>query len=105
MAQIISISIDLSKIDKTKIIEGKKGKYYNLSVIVNDEKDSFDNDVAVCENQTQAERHDKEPKKYLGSGRVVWTGKSKPKENNSSTPEDTTAPVTTNDNKGDDLPF
>ena len=32
MAQIINASIDLSKIDKSKIVEGKNGaKYYNFS--------------------------------------------------------------------------
>ena len=37
MASIISASIDLTKIDKAKIYEGKKGKNYPITVVLNDE--------------------------------------------------------------------
>ena len=32
MSSIINLSINLDKIDKSKIITGKKGKYLNLTV-------------------------------------------------------------------------
>ena len=42
MAQIISVSIDLNKLDKNRIIPGKNGaKYYNITINVNDEKDQI----------------------------------------------------------------
>ena len=34
MASIVSGSIDLTKIDKSKIYEGKKGKYYPITVVL-----------------------------------------------------------------------
>ena len=37
MASIIATSIDLTKIDKSKIIEGKKGKYLPITITLNDE--------------------------------------------------------------------
>ena len=37
MASIISGNINLSKIDKSKIYEGKKGKYYPVTVVINNE--------------------------------------------------------------------
>ena len=37
MASIIATSIDLTKIPKDKIIEGKKGKYLPITITVNDE--------------------------------------------------------------------
>ena len=68
---IINASIDLTKLDKTKIIEGQKGKYYNLTIIVKDEKDQFDNDCSIYDKQTKDERLTKKEKKYLGNGRVI----------------------------------
>ena len=77
MAQIISVSIDLTKLDKSRIIEGKNGaKYYNLTINVNDEKDQYGNDASVITSQTQEERQAKAPKTYLGNGRVVWSNNS-----------------------------
>ena len=41
---IINLSINLDKIDKTKIIAGKKGKYLNLTVGANrDGEDQYGN--------------------------------------------------------------
>ena len=78
MAQILSCSIDLSKVDKSKIIEGKNGaKYYNFDVIINDEPDKFGKDVAITQQQTKDERKDKVKKVYIGNGKSVW--KSQPK--------------------------
>ena len=37
MAGIIKASINLNAIDKSKIIEGKKGKYLPITITVNDE--------------------------------------------------------------------
>ena len=70
---IIAASIDLTKIDKARIVEGKNGqKYYNITVRVNDEKDQYDNDAAITEGQTKEEREAKAKPKYLGNGRIVW---------------------------------
>ena len=39
MASIIRASINLTNVDKTKIINGKKGKYLPIVVTLNDEPD------------------------------------------------------------------
>ena len=39
MASIIATSIDLTKIPKDKIINGKKGKYIPITITLNDELD------------------------------------------------------------------
>ena len=41
MASIISGNIDLTKIDKSKIYEGKKGKYYPITVVLNNEPGKY----------------------------------------------------------------
>ena len=39
MASIIKCSINLTNIDKSKVIDGKKGKYLPITITLNDEPD------------------------------------------------------------------
>tara|TARA_B100000424_G_C22934196_1_gene497021 strand:+ start:1034 stop:1339 length:306 start_codon:yes stop_codon:yes gene_type:complete len=73
MAGIVKTSINLDKIPKDKIIEGKKGRYLNLVFTVNNEQDQFGNQGPVCVDQTKEERDAKTEKVYLGNVKVVWT--------------------------------
>ena len=67
---MITISIDLTKIDKSRIIAGKNGqKYFNLTVDNLKEPDKFGNTHTVYQSQTREERAAKTPKVYLGSGK------------------------------------
>lgn len=101
MATIATISIDLNKLDKSKIIKGKNGaKYYNLYITINDQTDQYGNNVQVSEPQTKEQRDAKEKKVFYGNGKVFWTdGKSTIAEKKVST-----APVESQ-NTNDDLPF
>lgn len=95
---IIGASIDLSKIDKSKIVQGKNGaKYYNVDIIVNDKPDNYGNNVAITDKQTKEERTAKEKKVYLGNGKVVWQ-----KDAEKSVEE---KPFNANTDSGDDLNF
>ncbi|MDQ7033066.1 MAG: hypothetical protein Q9M37_10200 [Desulfonauticus sp.] len=103
MASLISLSIDLSKIDKSKIINGQKGKHYNITVSVNDETNSYGQNVSAYDSMSKEERDSGKSKNYIGNGMVFWTdGKvvkaefPKPKESKSSSD-----PLITDD----DLPF
>lgn len=101
MAQIISASIDLSKIDKSKIITGKQGgKYYNFTVIVNDSNDQYGNDCALTAGQTKEERASNAKKVYIGNGRTIWKGQSQK-------PAPSKEPIVRDDYtvSSDDLPF
>lgn len=97
MSKIIAASVDLTKIDKSRIVEGKNGaKYYNISIILNDEKDTYGNDCAITEGQTKEERAAKMKAKYIGNGKVVYESQQ-------------TAPAKNwpfaNQSSSDDLPF
>ena len=96
---IANISIDLTKIDKDRINNHSNGsKYYSLDVIINDEKDSYGNDVSVKQAQTKEERERKDKFIYLGNGKVVY--KTVP------APVKDEVPKKINEQKGDsDLPF
>ena len=73
MASIISASIDLTKIEKSKIYEGKKGKYYPITIVLNDEVGQYGDSGYIQTEQTKEERDAKAQKSYLGNVKVVWT--------------------------------
>lgn len=73
MSAIINLSIDVTKIDKSKLIQGKKGTYLNLTVSVNNELDQFGNNAAAYISQSKEEREAKASRAYLGNGKVAWT--------------------------------
>lgn len=76
--KIISASIDLSKIDKNRIIHGEKGgKFYNISVIVKDEVDKYGRDVQITEGQSKEEREAKKDRVFIGGGKTVYNSEVK----------------------------
>lgn len=100
MATLHSLSINLSKIDKDKIIQGKKGKYLDITVAIQDQKDEYGNNVKAWHSQSKQEVGNKEEKQYLGNGRVFWTDDPKPTQ---PTPED--YPTQNTPTQSNDLPF
>ena len=95
MASIIKSSINLDAIDKSKIIQGKKGKYYPITITLNDEVEQFGNQGPIIDTQSKEERDSKMKKNYLGNVQVVWTN------GNNVDP----APRDDNNNNNPDLPF
>ncbi len=81
MSKLIALSIDVMKINKTRLIKGKKGTYLNLAVSLNDQKDKFGNDVSCWEGQSEEERKSKTDRNFLGNGRVVYSSEG-PKQAN-----------------------
>ena len=67
MSNIVNASLDLTKIEKSKIIKGKKGSYINMTMFINDENDQFGNNASVIISQTKEEREAKTPRVYLGN--------------------------------------
>jgi len=102
MASIIKCSINLTNIDKSKVIDGKKGKYLPITITLNDEVDQFGNQGPVVIAQTKEEREAKVAKTYLGNVQVVWTNgdnvAAAPRQDQPAQAAPAAAPV-------DDLPF
>ena len=75
MSAIINLSINLEKLDKSKIIKGKTGSWVNLTVFANDQT-KFDNNASIAQSQTQEEREASKASgvypPYLGNGKVVY---------------------------------
>ena len=73
MGAIIRYSLNLDKLDKSKVIKGKKGTYYDLTLTVNDDISQFGDNVSVYDTQSKEERQAKTQRNYVGNGKVVWT--------------------------------
>jgi len=71
MSAIINASIDLSKVDKSKIFEKDGKKWLNISISVNDET-MYGNNVGISISQSKEERDAKTQKTFIGNGKVVW---------------------------------
>ena len=90
---IIGASIDLSKLDKTKIKEGKNGaKYYDVTLFLSDEPNQFGQHLAITTAQTKEEREAQTKNHYIGNGKIVF--------NSEVTNSKQVQPI-----KADDLPF
>jgi hypothetical protein len=73
MSKLISISVDLTKIPKNVIVEGKNGgKYINLDVTIKDEPDQYGQDVAVTIRQSKEDREAKQPRTFCGNGKTLF---------------------------------
>lgn len=71
MSQTLNVRVNLSRILKDKVYEGKSGKLVDLTLYVNDEPDQYGNDVSVMMSQTKEERESKAPKQYIGNGKTL----------------------------------
>ena len=95
----ISASIDVTKIDKAKLIDGKKGTYLNITAFVNlDEKDQYDNNGMITQSVTQEEREAGTRGAILGNTKVFFRDESS---------SNTTAPQAKEgfDQVSEDVPF
>ena len=99
MAQLISASIDVTKISKDKLVKGEKGTYLNITIAINDEVDQYGNQAGIYESQTKEEREAKAKKNYLGNGKIAWSSEG------GSTPKPAPAPAPTPIVEEDNLPF
>ena len=73
MGALLNFSINLDKLDKSKVIKGAKGNYYDLTVSINDKSSQYGNNVSVFDSQTKEQREAKAEKNYVANGKVIWT--------------------------------
>lgn len=75
MSRLLYGSIDLNKIDKTKVVTKDKNgndfkngaKYLNVTVWVDDELDTYGNIASVQMSQTKEEREQGQKATYIGN--------------------------------------
>ena len=112
----LSVSIDVSKIDKTRIVSKDKNgnpfkngaKYYSIDVIIFDETNEFGSDVMVVQGQTKEERENKEKSVPIGNGKTVYNTQPStptPPKPNQSMQSPPPPPPSFMDDVEDELPF
>lgn len=69
----VNIKIDVTKIDKSKLFEGKKGTYLDLTSFIDiDSKDKYDNNGFISQSTTKEEREAGEKGTILGNVSVFY---------------------------------
>ena len=82
---IVSLDLNLSKIEKTWLSKSKKGdSFLPLTVFISDEPNEYGQTVAAILKQTEEERSAKKPRIYLGNGNTIYDENAKNNSNNDS---------------------
>jgi len=70
----VEISIDVTKIEKARLYQGKKGNYLTMTTFIDvDNKDQYDNNGFVSHKQTKEEKEAKTNTPILGNVKVFWS--------------------------------
>lgn len=77
MQKLISISIDVDKIDVKRLYKGKKGKYLSATLFIKEEVDKYGNNGFIVESITKEEREAGGKGTILGNAKYIASG-SKP---------------------------
>ena len=99
MAKIgVEISIDVTKIDKARLYQGKKGKYLTMTTFIDlDEQDKYEQNGII---KQKTERDEKVEMPILGGCKIFW--ESDPKEDY---PEPSNEQDKNHEEPDDDIPF
>jgi len=69
----LSVKIDVSKIDKSRLFKGEKGTYLDLTTFINmDEADQYGNHGFISQSVTKEEREQKVQTPILGNVKVFY---------------------------------
>ena len=69
----VSINIDVSKIDKSRLVKGKKGTYLDLTTMIDtDQQDQYGNNGFIAQAVSKEERQGGTKGNILGNSKVVW---------------------------------
>ena len=80
MQKLISLSIDVSKIDTKRLYKGKKGNYLSATLFLKDETDQYGNNGFIVESITKEERESGQKGTILGNAKFLVSG-NKPAQN------------------------
>ena len=80
MQKLISLSIDVSKIDPKRLYKGKKGQYLSATLFLKEEVDQYGNNGFIVESITKEEREAGKKGNILGNAKFMASGSSKQEE-------------------------
>jgi len=94
MSKLIAIKIDVSKIDKERLFQGKKGSYLDATVFLNDEEGQYGDNGMITQSVSKEEREAGVKGNILGNVKILGEFG----DNNSKPSAQAPAPM-------DDIPF
>ena len=74
MQKLISLSIDVSKIDAKRLYKGKKGQYLSATLFLKEEVDQYGNNGFIVESITKEEREAGQKGTILGNAKYMAGG-------------------------------
>ena len=80
MQKLISLSIDVSKIDPKRLYKGKKGQYLSATLFLKEEVDQYGNNGFIVESITKEEREAGKKGTILGNAKFMASVSSKQEE-------------------------
>lgn len=100
----LNISIDVTKIDKNKLIKGAKGTYLNLTAFINDEKNQYNQNGSITQSKDKTDDTDMP---FLGNIICFWNQDFDAKKSilSATQKEESCAKVDIKVEEDDDLPF
>lgn len=102
MANIISVRLDVTKIDKARLFKGEKGTYLDITLLMRDQADAYGNHGMVVQQVTKEERAAGVKGAILGNAKILGGGNSEANPiGGASAPAAASAPIAVPDN----LPF
>jgi hypothetical protein len=72
MSKLITLSIDVTKINKEKLYKGAKGTYLNVDCWINEGADEDWKKVSLNQSLTKEEREANEKKTFIGNGKLAY---------------------------------
>ena len=93
----VSVRIDVTKIDKSRLYKGSKGTYLDLTTFISDELDQYDNNGFISQSLTAEEREQKVQTPILGNVKVFY--------NDAASQAPAAATNMTLEQMDDDIPF
>ena len=79
MSEIISVRINVSRIEKARLYAGKNGKYLDILLMRKREVDQYGNDYMVVQSVSKEERQQGVKGPILGDAKTLG-GQSQPKQ-------------------------
>ena len=71
--KLVSIKVDVTKLDKTKFFKADSGAVYaDLDVWINEDEAEDWKKVSINQSQTKEERDAKEKKTFCGNGKLLF---------------------------------
>jgi hypothetical protein len=78
MQKLISLNIDVSKIDAKRLYKGKKGQYLSATLFLKEEVDQYGNNGFIVESITKEEREKGLKGTIIGNAKYMAAGGNKP---------------------------